>query len=63
MPAGRRKEREEERTNPDLVDVLSSFSDDDGRVLGDDQASHLNLLRSSLSAVVEERWKREGGTG
>jgi len=39
--------------------VLSSLSDDDGRVLSDDQASHLDLLRSSLSARGGEARKRE----
>jgi hypothetical protein len=30
----------------DLVDVLAGFADDDGGVLGNDEATHLDLLGS-----------------
>ena len=48
----------------DLIDVLAGLADDDGRVLRDNQAAHLDLLRHlSLSRGLLGRSGRLGGLG
>lgn len=51
------------RLLPDLVDVLAGLADDDRRVLSDDEAAHLDLLRDRLGAAENSERGVWSGTG